>query len=298
MMNDHLKKALQSSAHKNGLTAVMDYAVFPAGKLFRPRLVEAMATDLGGGLTQDTIHLACALELHHAYSLVHDDLPSMDNDLVRRGKPATHVQFGEWKAILAGDALLISSFHELTHIRHPEAQTLNRLFTWATGAKGLILGQYLDLEADGKLPMSDVLRVHELKTARLIQIATLGTHILHRKTKNYNDTKHFLRLGRDIGVTFQLLDDLGELTEREISAHEKLINPFIITPDAALLALKTSHKRYKDIVAKNRLVNLDKLMKAYFKEGQSKLELNFQNVRSYAGRSVISELEKWITTYV
>jgi geranylgeranyl pyrophosphate synthase len=297
-MIEQLKRALRSCVHLNDLSTVMDYAVFPAGKLFRPRLIEALALDLAGKISDDIVHLACAIELHHAYTLVHDDLPSMDNDFIRRGKPSTHAKHGEWKAILAGDALLIASFHELAQIRHPDAQVINRLFAWATGAKGLILGQYLDLGADGKLPMEEVIRVHELKTARLIQVGTLGTHILSRKNPSLKDTSSFLRFGREIGVAFQLLDDLGELTEREISSHEKLINPFIVSPDHALSSLKNSHLRFKDLIKAHSLMNTDKMMKAFFKAGQSKIELNFQNVRSNVVRTVVTDLEKWVTTFV
>jgi geranylgeranyl pyrophosphate synthase len=88
----------------------------------------------------------------------------MDNDLFRRGKPSTHAQFGEWKAILAGDALLISSFDELNKINHFNYKIIHKLMSWATGAKGLILGQFKDLSANGNLDISSVVRILELKT--------------------------------------------------------------------------------------------------------------------------------------
>lgn len=298
MFTEEIKRALGTLSHARGPSEIMDYAVLPAGKLFRPRLVEALFLDLTGNLSQNGIHLGVAIELHHAYSLVHDDLPAMDNDMIRRGKPSTHAAYGEWKAILTGDALLIGSFHELMKIKHPDIYALHHLLSWSAGAKGLILGQYLDLEADGKLSISEVIRVHELKTARLIQMATLGTHLLTRKNKDLKDTIGFFRLGREIGVTFQLLDDLGELTDQTLSEHEKMINPFIVSPHEAIKALATSHKRLKQLIIQHKLGNLDKMMKSYFKEGQSKLELNFQKVRTHLDRQALPEIEKWITTFV
>ena len=298
MWNEKIKEALKVASHANALSEIMDYAVFPAGKLFRPRLVEAISLDLTGKVSQNHLHLGAAIELHHAYTLVHDDLPAMDNDLIRRGKASTHAHYGEWKAILAGDALLIASFHELMRIRHDDSHAVHALFSWATGAKGLILGQYLDVAADGNLPIHDVVRVHELKTARLIQIATLGTHILTRENKSAKTTVEFFRLGREIGVTFQLLDDLGELLDSTISAHERMINPFVVSSKEALKALQDSHQRLKVILSRHKLKNLEKMLNSYFKENQSRLELGFANVRAHVDRHAISDLEKWLTTFV
>ncbi|HLT22262.1 MAG TPA: polyprenyl synthetase family protein, partial [Bacteriovoracaceae bacterium] len=105
MLLQAIKTSLKSAGHHPELFKILDYAVLPAGKLFRPKLVEAIALDLGLQITQDHLHLATAVEIHHAYTLVHDDLPAMDDDQYRRGKLSTHAAFNEWKAILAGDAL-------------------------------------------------------------------------------------------------------------------------------------------------------------------------------------------------
>jgi geranylgeranyl pyrophosphate synthase len=294
-MNEDLKKAIHSSVHATQLAEIMDYAVLPAGKLFRPKLVRAISSDLNGSISPDAIHLGNAIELHHAYTLVHDDLPAMDNDLIRRGKPSTHAKFGEWKAILSGDALLISSFEEMMKITHSDIRSLHQLFTWATGARGLILGQFLDLEADGKLPIHDVIRVHELKTARLIQVATLGTHILFRKKKSLKSTMDFLRIGREIGVTFQLLDDLSELTE-EVSPHEKMINPFITSTVNATHALKSSHKRLTHLMKAQKLTHLTNMMNEYFKDNQNKITQGFNMIEKNISINV-QDLKNWITTF-
>jgi geranylgeranyl pyrophosphate synthase len=282
MLTGAIEAALKKSSHHPELSKVMDYAVFPAGKLFRPRLVEALALDLNHEVTANYLHLASAIELHHAYTLIHDDLPAMDNDLVRRGKPSTHAAFGEWKAILAGDALLIASFQEVALLIHQNAQKIHRLMTWATGAKGLIEGQFRDLSADGKLDFAHVLRIHELKTGRLIQLATLGSYLLTQE-QSFRNKIEFLRLGREIGVSFQLLDDLSELLAPDISEHEKAINPFISSLEAGVNELQLSHLRLSTITSKHRLVHVEEMLRDYFKANQKNLLNNF------------SQLEKNIT---
>lgn len=296
MLQDAIGKALKKTTHHPELQRVMDYAVFPAGKLFRPRLVEALALDLSGALSHDHLQLAAAIELHHAYTLVHDDLPAMDNDLMRRGKASTHAQFGEWKAILAGDALLISSFSALSEIHHKNFPAINRLMIWATGAKGLIEGQFRDLEADGKLDIADVVRIHELKTARLIQLATLGSYLLTDKV-TLRGQIDFLRLGREIGVSFQLLDDLNELTVTEVSSHEKKINPFLTNLPLALMELRNSHGRLTNMTFKHRLLHVERMLQDYFLKNQKDLLENFSNLERNIGQD-LSFLRNWVTTFV
>lgn len=296
MLSLAIKSALKKVVHDKDLHEVMDYAVFPAGKLFRPKLVEALALDLNQKVSQDHLHLASAIELHHAYTLVHDDLPSMDNDFIRRGKPATHAKFGEWKAILAGDALLIASFAELSNIKHQNFKKLHRIMGWTTGAKGLIEGQFLDLGADGKVPIKKIIRIHELKTARLIQLATLGSYYL-TEVQNLRGTIEFMRLGREIGVSFQLLDDLSELSENEVSEHEKSINPFLISPIEALNELRLSHLRLTAITFKHRLSHIDQMLNDYYRANQKNLLQNMDNLEKNITGD-LTALKKWITSFV
>ncbi|WPU64020.1 polyprenyl synthetase family protein [Peredibacter starrii] len=296
MLTEAIHKALNKTTFHKELLEVMDYAVFPAGKLFRPRLVEALALDLNHELTQAHLHLASAIEMHHAYTLVHDDLPAMDNDLMRRGKPSTHAHFGEWKAILAGDALLIASFGELMEMDHPRARNIHKLMTWATGAKGLIEGQFRDLAADGKVDIQNVVRIHELKTARLIQLATLGSYLLSPKV-TLRGKIEFFRLGREIGVSFQLLDDLSDLTETEVSPHEKAINPFISNGEKALNELRLSHMRLTAITFKHRLTHVEKMLQDYFKANQDNLLKKFAIIEQNSGDD-LRALREWLTTFV
>lgn len=293
MLNQAILKALKNSTHQNELFEIMEYATLPAGKLFRPRLVEAMSLDLNQTLSQNHIHLAAALELHHAYTLVHDDLPAMDNDLIRRGKPSTHAQFGEWKAILAGDALLISSFHELHKITHKNTSSAFKLFSWATGAKGLILGQFLDLGANGKLSLPEVVRIHELKTARLLQIATLGSYLLSTETADKKSCRSYLRLGREIGLCFQLLDDLSDLNENVLNEHEKDINPFLINTQKAFVELDNSLKRLKKVLSLNKLPHIEKMLSEFFEKSKNDLLKNESVISTHLNGM---KLKDWISS--
>lgn len=292
-----LRDSIASAAHPHELCSIMDYATLPAGKLFRPRLVLALAEDLKGSAEGNDLCLGRAIELHHAYTLVHDDLPAMDNDLIRRGKPSTHAAFGEWKAILAGDSLLIASFQELMKIEHPELRRLHRLFTWATGARGLISGQFLDLLADGKMNFSLVVRIHELKTARLIQVACLGAYYLSGKTPTLREAIDFLRLGQEIGVSFQLLDDLTELTDATVSEHETLINPFLLSPSEAIQRLSASHTRLRKIIDSKGLHRLGSMLDGYFANSKKKLESAPENIAEKIPEASRDEVRRWITSF-
>lgn len=296
-ISSSLRQSIINASHSHELREIMDYAVLPAGKLFRPRLVLALAQDLNGKTGLNYEILGRAIELHHAYTLVHDDLPAMDNDLIRRGKPSTHAKFGEWKAILAGDALLISSFEELMKIDHPAIRKIHRLFSWATGARGLISGQFLDLLADGKMDFSLIVRIHELKTARLIQIACVGSYYLSTKETGLREVLTYLRLGQEIGVTFQLLDDLTELTDLTVSDHENLINPFLLSPREALKRLDDSYSRVRRILAEKNLIHLKRMLDEYFTNSKKKLESAPENIFNNVGEDLRSDLQRWITSF-
>lgn len=168
--------------------------------------------------------------------------------------------------------------------------------SWCTGAKGLIEGQFRDLKADGKMDFQEVVRIHELKTGRLIQLATLGTYLLSHKT-NLKEKIEFLRLGREIGVSFQLLDDLSELTEKEVSPHEKAINPFISNIEEALKELRLSHQRLISILFKHHLDHTTIMLQNYFKKNQENLLGNFKILEKNIGGN-LGDLKNWITSFV
>jgi geranylgeranyl pyrophosphate synthase len=233
----NLATLLEQCLPHHQFSEVYRYAVLPAGKLFRPKLVLAAFDDAGGDtrnlpLNHDLWAFACALEIHHAYTLAHDDLPAMDDDQMRRGRPATHKAYGEWQAILAGDALAIASFRLLSRIKHPAHQLIMAIASHALGPKGLIHGQVMDLSGEMSQSLESLLRTHELKTARLIQLALLGGYALASPHVESAKLKQAWRMGHAIGVVFQLLDDLGELTEKELSPHEKAVNPWPVRTKA------------------------------------------------------------------
>lgn len=286
MINESLKKAIHASVTHPELREILDYAVLPAGKLFRPRLVEAIALDLDKKFSPDHVHLACALELHHAYTLVHDDLPAMDNDLIRRGKPSTHAKYGEWKAILAGDALLIASFEELMKVRSENIRELHRLFSWCTGGKGLILGQFLDLGSAGKVATPEIVRIHELKTARLIQAAVAGAALISQK----KFSRAYFRLGREIGVTFQLLDDLNELADEKLSPHEKDINPFLLNRAMAMKSFRRSFENLQRLMQKENLVHLNRMLENYFEDNRKALKKAASTIETHLGSALTEDL--------
>ncbi|MBI2521182.1 MAG: polyprenyl synthetase family protein [Bdellovibrio sp.] len=218
---------------------ILHYAVCPPGKLFRPLLAWGVASDLAkhplsppelhSDSFQDILTFTLALEFHHAYSLTHDDLPSMDNDRYRRGKLATHAQYGEWQAILAGDGLLNLSYYCLSKLKSTNQQTLLALMGHALGPKGLVLGQVMDMNKETIKNLDNILIIHELKTARLFQVALTGSFLLLAKTPQsiWSVGWHpYWRLGRSLGIVFQLIDDLTELCEGPPQTHEKEINPW------------------------------------------------------------------------
>ena len=196
------------------LNEAMRYAVLDGGKRLRPMLALA-ACEAVGGNPQAALRAACAVELIHAYSLVHDDMPCMDNDVLRRGKPTVHVKFGEAQALLAGDALQALAFELLTPAEGTvDAATqarLCRMLAQAAGGQGMAGGQAIDLASVGlPLQSGELHEMHRLKTGALLKASVMMgaacgqpgapvTHALH----DY---------GAAIGLAFQVVDDILDVT--------------------------------------------------------------------------------------
>ena len=197
-----------------GLGEAMRYAVLDGGKRLRPLLVLA-ACEAVNGNPQAALRAACAVELIHAYSLVHDDMPCMDNDVLRRGKPTVHVKFGEARALLAGDALQALAFELLT----PDDDTLDaatqarlcRMLASAAGGQGMAGGQAIDLASVG-LPLTSqqLHEMHRLKTGALLQASVLMGASCGRASGKVTDA---LRdYGAALGLAFQVVDDILDVT--------------------------------------------------------------------------------------
>jgi geranylgeranyl diphosphate synthase type II len=193
------------------------YSLFAGGKRIRPVLVLA-AGEATGGAREELLPLACAVELIHTYSLIHDDLPAMDDDDLRRGKPTSHVVFGEAIAILAGDALLTRAFHLLAEVPDgwDEPRLRRRLQAAAVlgeacGTTGLIGGQVMDLESEGKAIAADELEcLHRAKTGALLSACVRGGAILGGAEAG--ELEQLSRYARAVGLAFQVVDDVLDAT--------------------------------------------------------------------------------------
>ena len=194
------------------LHKAMRYSVFAGGKRIRPVLVMASAETFGG-LTDSIIDIACAVELIHTYSLIHDDLPAIDNDDMRRGMPTCHKVFGEAMAILAGDALLTSAFDVManTHASADEERLLLlktiQEIARAAGSTGMVGGQVLDIESEGKdvaFPVLEYIHIH--KTGELILASIRAGAIM--KNAGDKELEAMTRYGEAIGLAFQIADDI------------------------------------------------------------------------------------------
>lgn len=205
------------------LGAAMRYSVLGGGKRLRPLLVFAAAEAVGvqvvsgaSGADGAVLRAACATELIHAYSLVHDDLPCMDNDVLRRGKPTVHVQFGEADALLAGDALQALAFELLTPNDPDIAPTIQarlcRLLACAAGSEGMAGGQAIDLASVGTaLDEVNLRRMHSLKTGALLAAsvemgAACGSDVSPQALSALRD------YGAALGLAFQVIDDILDVT--------------------------------------------------------------------------------------
>ena len=197
-----------------GLGDAMRYAVLDGGKRLRPLLVMAACAAVNGN-PQAALRSACAVELIHAYSLVHDDMPCMDNDILRRGKPTVHVKFGEAQALLAGDALQALAFEFLTpdddSVDAATQARLCRMLAKAAGFQGMAGGQAIDLASVG-LPLTSVQlhEMHRLKTGALLQASVLmGASCGHTSVPVCEALRDY---GAAIGLAFQVVDDILDVT--------------------------------------------------------------------------------------
>jgi len=197
------------------LHRAMRYSVFAGGKRLRPALALAAGEALGGD-TDDIMPVACAIEMIHTYSLIHDDLPAMDNDDLRRGRPTCHKAFGEAVAILAGDALLTQAFRVLasetpTHTGERQVRVIREIATAAGTVDALIGGQMVDIESEGKQVDASTLEyIHRSKTGALICASVVTGGIIIGATDNQIETLR--AFGERIGLAFQIADDILDVT--------------------------------------------------------------------------------------
>lgn len=192
------------------------YSLLGAGKRLRPILTLATAETFGAA-TDSALSAGCAFEMIHTYSLIHDDLPCMDNDDFRRGKLSSHKAFGEGHAVLTGDYLLTFAFEVITNDPNLTAQqkvALINLIAKNSGCSGMIAGQVMDIQAEGKAIDIDQLQlIHQYKTGALINASILaGGIIADVSSSDYQSLHDF---GSDIGLAFQIVDDILDVTASE-----------------------------------------------------------------------------------
>jgi geranylgeranyl diphosphate synthase type II len=232
----------------------MRYSLFAGGKRLRPILTLAASEAVGGKATQ-ALPFACALELIHTYSLIHDDLPAMDDDELRRGRPTSHVVFGEAVAILAGDALLTEAFRLMAR---PDLgknlvsrRCLAAIHTVAlsAGSQGMVGGQVMDMASEGKESNPDILEyIHTRKTGALIGAATAVGGLIGGGSRR--EVRVLEEYGHKVGLAFQIMDDLLDVQGKETQmgktvgkdrARGKATYP-------GLFGIEDSHRKAKGLV--------------------------------------------------
>jgi geranylgeranyl diphosphate synthase, type II len=218
---DHLRNQVEEyldqlhfseQAGTQGLEEAMRYSLLAGGKRIRPVLALATASALDRH-PDELLPLAAALELIHTYSLIHDDLPAMDDDELRRGRPTCHVKYGEDVAILAGDALYAEAFRHLLKAQQGEpSKVLDAAaeLATATGVNGMVGGQYVDVR--GLVSQVSLRKMHELKTGRLIAASVECVLLLTDGATRLPDLRAF---AAEVGILFQIVDDILDVTGTE-----------------------------------------------------------------------------------
>jgi len=220
--NFFLKKYLRKQKY-SGLISPMNYGLFSGGKKIRSKILVDVGKIFNASYKK-LIIIGAAVECIHAYSLIHDDLPCMDNDLTRRGKPSTHVKFGEATAVLAGNSLLTLAFEILSdkklNIKEKTKNTLIDKLSNCAGHTGIAGGQFLDLDFEKKnIPFKKIIDMQFKKTGKLFGYCSSVPAII--KNSNVKKINNFEAIGSDLGLLFQISDDLIDYKGDSIKAGKK-----------------------------------------------------------------------------
>ncbi|ARJ51926.1 polyprenyl synthetase family protein [Staphylococcus lutrae] len=209
----HLKHAIKDTSLGTPLEESMRYSLEAGGKRIRPLLMLSTIKMLNHHVLQSGFNVALALEMIHTYSLIHDDLPAMDDDDLRRGKPTNHTVYGEWLAILAGDALLTKAFEVITQTPDITADAKVKLIqklSQASGHCGMVGGQTLDMQSENRtVPLEQLEQIHIHKTGALIQFSIEAATIM--TSASPSTTSQLIEFSRYLGVIFQIKDDLLDI---------------------------------------------------------------------------------------
>ena len=260
-LNNYLSKFNSSE-----LIVPMKYGVFPGGKKIRSKII----FDIGkifNVKNKDLLILAASVEAIHAYSLIHDDLPCMDDDKLRRGKPSAHIKFGESTAILAGNSLLTTAFEILSDKNFKvEDKIKTRLINFlsrCSGQTGIGGGQYLDLSYEKKkVSLQKILNMELKKTGKLFEFCCVAPLLIKKNKKNLIS---FSRIGKDIGLLFQIVDDLidfkgntkfvGKKTKKDVKKGKATIISLLGYKNTVKYANKLKQNIYYKLKSHNKKAN-------------------------------------------
>ncbi|MHC5269032.1 polyprenyl synthetase family protein [Enterococcus sp. LJL98] len=236
----------------------MLYSIQAGGKRIRPLLLLVVAASFKPELERGTIQVAAALEMIHTYSLIHDDLPAMDNDDLRRGKPTNHKVYGDAVAILAGDGLLTMAFQLLSQAQLDANKKvlLLQLLAQTAGSHGMVAGQVADILGEGQsLSLEELVAIHQRKTGELIRFSLLAGGILTDQSRE--TLAHLERLALHLGLAFQVRDDildvisdaetLGKATQKD-AALEKNTYPGLLGLSGAKEALQAEMRQASQVL--------------------------------------------------
>ena len=244
-----------SKFNSSELTAPMKYGLFPGGKKIRSKIIFDVG-NIFNVKNKNLLILAASVEAIHAYSLIHDDLPCMDDDKLRRGKPSTHIKFGESTAILAGNSLLTTAFEILSdknfRVEEKIKSKLINSLSRCSGQTGIAGGQYLDLGYEKKkVSLQKILNMELKKTGKLFEFCCIAPLIIKKNKKNL---RSFSKIGKDIGLLFQIVDDLidfkgktkhaGKKTKKDIKKGKATIISLLGYKNAVKYANKLKQKIY------------------------------------------------------
>lgn len=280
MIDNYLSDHLAADVDQDTLYSSMRYSLMAGGKRLRPALTLATVEMFGKSVDEDVMHAATALELLHTYSLIHDDLPAMDDDDLRRGKPTNHCRFGAGMATLAGDGLLTLAFQWVSDNNLPVAirAELTLALAQAAGPAGMVAGQARDIEGEGQQLSLDQLRyLHRQKTGALLRYAVLAGGII---TGQPQPIKAALAdFGAQFGLAFQIYDDLmdvlgttaqmGKAVHKDAGEHKNTYPGLLGTAGAeeqlhlALQAARDAQARLGELTGRS-FAGYDQFL-AYFK---------------------------------
>jgi geranylgeranyl diphosphate synthase type II len=260
-MKDIIEASLKTyidTLPKGELKEAISYALLAGGKRIRPLLMLDVIQSLGVS-SKAYADVSISLELLHTYSLIHDDLPAMDDDTLRRGKPTLHIAFNEGLAILAGDALLTDAFHIIStypHLTDTQKIHMIKILSQKTGSHGMILGQVLDLASEGQaISLEQLKTMYILKTSRLLEASVMMGAVVC----NVSDIKTFELLASDLGLFFQIQDDyLEKTTDTQTLGKSKSDDERDKPTYVSILGL-TQTKKYMDTLSKTIIKHLNTL---------------------------------------